>query len=90
MNSLTATELKRRGMAAIEEGLRQGPLHLIKRNKAAAVVLTAKEYARLSKGNALQPVGMTAVQWLLAQPSNGTRSKKQMDEALNAERNSWS
>ncbi len=37
-NVLTAAELKRRGMVAIEEGLRAGPLHILKRNKPAAVV----------------------------------------------------
>lgn len=90
MNSLTAAELKRRGMVAIEEGLRRGPVQLVKRNKATAVVVTAEEYARLSKRNAVQPLGMTAVQWLLSQPSQGAQSKEQMDEALDAERDSWS
>ena len=33
MNTLTAAELKRRGMAAIDDGLRHGPVHLMKRNK---------------------------------------------------------
>ena len=27
-NTLTAAEIKRRGMAAIEEGLRKGPVHI--------------------------------------------------------------
>jgi hypothetical protein len=31
-------------MAAIEEGLRHGPLHIVKRNKPAAVVLSEDEY----------------------------------------------
>lgn len=90
MNALTAAELKRRGMAAIEEGLRRGPVHLVKRNKATAVVVSAKEYARLSKADSAKPQGMTAVDWLLSQPSKGTRSKKDMDDALNTERDSWS
>ncbi len=33
---LTAAELKRRGMVAIEEGLRADPWHILKRNKPAA------------------------------------------------------
>ena len=37
-NILTAAELKRRGMAAIEEGLQKGPVHIVKRNRPAAVV----------------------------------------------------
>ncbi len=32
-NILTIAELKRRGMAAIEEGLLRGPVHIVKRPK---------------------------------------------------------
>jgi len=89
MNSLTAAELKRRGMAAIEEGLRRGPVHLVKRNKPSAVVLSAEDYARLSHSKGIKPVGMTAVQWLLSHRSTGTKRKAQLDKTLRAERDSW-
>jgi len=89
MNTLTAAELKRRGMAAIEEGLRRGPVHLMKRNKSSAIVVSAEHYARLSRGNAVKPEGMTAVQWLLHQPSTGTKRKGQIDKVLRAERDDW-
>ena len=36
-NTLTLAEIRRRGMAAIEEGLQHGPVHLVKRNKLAAI-----------------------------------------------------
>lgn len=85
-NILTAAEIKRRGMAAIEEGLRRGPVKLVKRNKPAAVVVSAAEYERLTRAKATRAPGMTAVEWLLAQPSSGTRSKAQIDAALRAER----
>ena len=89
-NVLTAAELKRRGMAAIEEGLRRGPLHLVKRNRPAAVVLSADEYARLAPGKgAVTPNGMTAVQWLLSQPVAGKRKKSRIDTDLKAERDGW-
>jgi hypothetical protein len=32
---------------------------------------------------------MTAMQWLLAQPTNGTRSKEEIDAALVAGRDGW-
>lgn len=90
MNTLTAAELKRRGMAAIEEGLRHGPVHLVKRNKASAVVLSEEEYARLAQGKAAAAApGMTALQWLLSQPPSGTKRKAQLDKALREERQSW-
>ncbi len=86
MNSLTVSELKRRGMAAIEDGLRRGPLHIVKRNKPSAVVLTEAEYERLAHGRVSTPDGMSAVQWLLNQRVAGKRSKAQIDAALKAER----
>ncbi len=86
MNTLTAAELKRRGMAAIEDGLRRGPLHIVKRNRPAAVVLSEDDYQRLAHGKAAA-IGLTALQWLLAQPADGKRSKANIDTALKAERN---
>lgn len=85
-NTLTVAEIKRRGMAAIEEGLRRGPVHIIKRNKPAAVVLSEEEYQRLVHGKAETPQGMSVVQWLLAQPVAGNRSKEEIDAELKAER----
>ncbi len=73
-------------MAAIEDGLRSGPVHIVKRNKPAAVVLTEDDYQRLAHGRVATPSGMSAVQWLLNQRSVDRRSKAQIDAALNAER----
>jgi prevent-host-death family protein len=86
-NTLTVAEIKRRGMAAIEEALRHGPVHIVKRNKPAAVVLSEEEYTRLAHGKVPTPLGMSAVQWLLAQPgTRAPRSKEEIDAELNAER----
>lgn len=85
-NILTVAMLKRRGMAAIEEGLQRGPVHIMKRNKPAAVVLSEEEYQRLTSGRSVSVSGLTAMQWLLAQPSTGTLSKADFDTQLNGER----
>ncbi len=86
-NTVTAAEIKRRGMAAIEEGLRRGPVRILKRNRLAAVVLTEEEYQRLTGAQAPVTQGMSAMQWLLAQPSVGTREKSEIDATLTEERN---
>lgn len=86
MNTLTVAELKRRGMAAIEDGLRRGPVHIVKRNRPAAVVLSEDDYLRLAHGKVAAPSGLTAIQWLLSQPATGKRSKAKIDADLNAER----
>ena len=87
MNTLTVAELKRRGMAAIEDGLRRGPVHIVKRNRPAAVVLSEDDYQRLAQGKVAAPSGLTAMQWLLSQPTGGKRSKARIDAELKAERN---
>ncbi|MCC6209356.1 MAG: type II toxin-antitoxin system prevent-host-death family antitoxin [Gammaproteobacteria bacterium] len=85
-NTVTVAEIKRRGMAAIEEGLRHGPVRIVKRNKPAAVVLSEEEYQRLIGGQPQARPGMTALQWLLSQPAGGTRDKAQIDATLAQER----
>jgi len=91
VNTLTAAEIKRRGMAAIEERLRLGPVHLVKRNKPAAVVLTEDQYALLTRNRAGGAVaGLSAIQWLLRQPSVGRKPRARIDRELRAERASWS
>ncbi len=87
MNTLTVAELKRRGMAAIEDGLRHGPIHIVKRNRPAAVVLSEDAYRQLAQGKVVAAGGLTAVQWLLAQPATGKRSKAMIDADLKAGRN---
>lgn len=85
-NTLTAAELKRRGMAAIEEGLQRGPLHIIKRNRAAAVVLSEADYRRLLGAQQGDRPTVTALQWLLTQSAAGDRDKARIDAALAQER----
>jgi prevent-host-death family protein len=85
-NILTVAELKRRGMAAIEEGLKQGPVRIVKRNRSAAVVLSEDDYRRLTGGQPDNVRGLSALQWLLMAPSSGTRSKQEIDRELADER----
>lgn len=88
-NTLNVAEIKRRGMAVIEERLQHGPVHIVKRNKLAAVVLSEAEYARMTSGQPAGLPGLTAVQWLLQQPTGGTRTRAEIDAALANERD-WS
>jgi hypothetical protein len=85
-NLLTSAEIKRRGMAVIEERLRLGPVHIMKRNKRAAVVLTEEAYRRLIGAKSADVPGTGAVQWLLGLTSTGGRSREEIDAALRAER----
>ena len=85
-NSLTISEIKRRGMAAINDRLRLGPAHIMKRNKQAAVILSEAQYQQLLDKDAAQKPGMSAMQWLIAQSPDGQRSKAAIDADLQSER----
>ncbi|OGS93399.1 MAG: prevent-host-death protein [Gallionellales bacterium GWA2_59_43] len=47
MNMIPAQEIKRRGIAAVDEALAQGPVHVIKNNRPQYVVLTEDNYREL-------------------------------------------
>lgn len=47
MNIVPAQEIKRRGIAAVDEALVQGPVHIVKNNRAQYVVLTEENYREL-------------------------------------------
>lgn len=47
MNSIPAQDIKRRGISAVDEVLRDGPVHVIKNNRPSYVVLTEAAYAEL-------------------------------------------
>ena len=47
MNTVSAQEIKRRGMAAVDDALVQGPVHVVKNNRPQYVVLTEEGYREL-------------------------------------------
>jgi hypothetical protein len=95
MNVLAASDLKRRGSATIEECLKHGTVHIVKRNKPAAVAVSVSvaEYLRLTnrysstKTGSVAVHGLTAMQWLLstASATPNKRSKSAIDATINHE-----
>ncbi len=47
MATIPAKEIKRRGMAAVEDALGDGPVHVIRDDEAKYVVLRAEDYRAL-------------------------------------------
>ena len=86
-NQLTIAELKRRGMAAIEDALVHGPVHILKHNRSSAVVLSPEQFQELSSRtrNAILP-GRSVAQWLASQKPKGGLTKAQIDRRLKQER----
>ena len=47
MNTLTAQELEQRGLAAVDQALQAGPVHIIDHDQPRYVVLTEQRYRDL-------------------------------------------
>lgn len=45
MNTIPSQEIKRRGISAVDEALRNGPVHVIKNNRPQYVVLSEEDFA---------------------------------------------
>jgi prevent-host-death family protein len=67
MNVITVAEIKRSGFAALDAALAHGPVHLMKRNRPSAVLLSAADYeALLAKAQRAQTSASTALSQFLA------------------------
>lgn len=93
MNTIPASEVKRRGVAALEDAVKKGPVHVIKNNRPALVVLSEEDYARLTGARTGEPESPrydSVWDFLLHAPSAQTRTKEEIDAWLRRERASWS
>lgn len=91
MNTIPAKELKRRGVAALEELLPMGPVHILKNNRPVCVVLTEEEYRTVTgEGSAggVVPRRLTVLD-LFARPASGKRKRGEIDARIREERNRW-
>jgi len=85
-NTISANEIKRRGISAVDEALQRGPVHVIQRNRPRYVILSEDDYQRLSRG-----AKGRAELWhgLLDMAQSDGRSKTEIDQQLAEERGSW-
>jgi len=88
MNTLSAIDLKRRGLVAIEEKLALGPVHILMHNRPAAVIIRESEYQTLIQKK-ITPKNQSAVHWIVDYKPGGTRSKQDIDQQIREERSSW-
>jgi PHD/YefM family antitoxin component YafN of YafNO toxin-antitoxin module len=47
MKAIAAQEIKRRGITAVDEALKEGPVHIIKNNRPEYVVVSEERYQEL-------------------------------------------
>jgi prevent-host-death family protein len=92
MKAIPAQEIKRRGISAVDELLRDGPVEVIKHNRPRYVVMSVEDYRRLARGQIGAGAGASAWDWL-DKPAAGRahpgRSKADIDAALARERDAW-
>ena len=88
MNTLSASEIKRRGMAALEENLKNGPIHIIKNSRPSCVVLSEEDYAiLLNKAHLSESSSLWDL--LSNRPWIGNRKKNEIDKQIKNEREDW-
>ncbi len=88
MNTLPATELKRRGTAALDEKIKDGPIHIIRSNQLAYVILTEQQYESISHHSHLQKTSFSLWDWL-EKPAKGSLTRGVLDRRIQHERHSW-
>ncbi len=47
MNTISSQEIKRRGISAVDDTLKKGPVHVIKNNRPKYVVMSEERYKTL-------------------------------------------
>jgi PHD/YefM family antitoxin component YafN of YafNO toxin-antitoxin module len=80
MNIVPAQEIKRRGMAAVDEALAQGPVHVVKNNRPQYVVLTEDSYQELLE--AQQETALARIKASLEDAAAGRITRHDSVEAL--------
>ena len=88
MRTLSSSEIKRRGIVAVEELLDQGPVHILKNSRTACVALSEEDFARLNSGG-MRQAQASAWDILLAPAVKGKISRRKVDARIKTEREAW-
>jgi PHD/YefM family antitoxin component YafN of YafNO toxin-antitoxin module len=80
MNSIPAQEIKRRGISAVDEALRDGPVHVIKNNRPSYVVLSEAAYAELLESS--RDAAMASLRESLQDLEAGRTNRNENADAL--------
>ena len=85
-STIPAQEIKRRGISAVDEALRSGPVHVVSRNRPRYVILSEEQYQELI-GSATAASRL----WdrLLTDPAQGTREADDILGQIREERDNW-
>lgn len=92
MNAISAQEIKRRGVIALQEAAQQGAVHILKNNHTVGIFLNEKDYQALLKyqSKIQYQAEPSLVDWMLNKPVTGQQSAESIEARLNQERSAWS
>jgi len=83
MNTIPAQEIKRRGISAVDEPLKDGPVHVIKNNQPQYVVISEEHYQELVSAG--DEAYMARIKTALEDVKAGRAKKfKKVDDLLKA------
>ncbi|RFF26766.1 MULTISPECIES: type II toxin-antitoxin system Phd/YefM family antitoxin [unclassified Wenzhouxiangella] len=85
-NTITAEEIKRRGISAVDEALKYGPVHVIQRSKRRYVILSEENYQSLARHSQARSAIWSHV---TSGTSEQSRSKADIDQQIQKERRAW-
>lgn len=80
MNVILAQEIRRRGIAAVDEALALGPVHIIKNSRPQYVVLTEEYYSELLEDQ--QAAAETRIKTSLEEAKAGRVTRHESVETL--------
>jgi PHD/YefM family antitoxin component YafN of YafNO toxin-antitoxin module len=83
VSTIPVQEIKRRGISAVDEALAEGPVHLVKSNRAEYVVMSEKDYQELI--NALAEARLAASEVDLRKGRVHRGDAKRLMKALRSE-----
>jgi PHD/YefM family antitoxin component YafN of YafNO toxin-antitoxin module len=83
MKTVAAQDIKRRGIAAVDEALKEGPVHVIKNNRPQYVVVSEERYQELLEAEDQAYIARikASIEYVTA---GRTRKFKSADELLRA------
>ena len=87
MQTLSASEIKRRGIIAVEQMLPGGPIHIIKNNKLKFVVMSEKDYENLIlRTKHKKGLGLSQ---MLEKPATGSMNRRSINQRIEKMRTEW-
>ncbi len=85
MKTIAAQQIKRRGISAVDELLRDGPVQVIKNNRPRYVVMSNETYQRMTASRSV----WDWVEQPRTGPARRTRSQVEIDQAIEQQRDDW-